>query len=404
MNPRFVALGPLVVAALLLVAPAALAQSWAGSRSTPSLTELFAVDTTGENGWLYGQEDLAGDGSSFQVPEQSIDIRTAYASTDAQDFWVRSYVSATQAPGADVSLYVFIDADAQSGTGGPAVAANIDPDFTADPSAGGYEWVVGLRGDESVVGLWEWDGTAWTTASFTPQQIAAEAAVDLDPIRIGANDHGYIQGRIELALVGLTEPCNANLYVRSSNEAGAGGPGDLEVGQVGGCVPADANNDDIPDPLEPNGGCTSDDQCPGDGVCVNGACVIAAPCVDDTDCAANHQCTPDGRCVPVPSGTCTTNDECTELVCSGGQCVACTLGGSECGAGRRCAPNGRCVADTPGAGGSAGSTGIEPAEGQEVQGGACVCTAASGSSPGALALLLVPLALALRRLRRRAPR
>lgn len=404
MNPRFVALPALVAAALLLVAPAALGQSWTGSRSTPSLTELFAVDATGENGWLYGQEDLAGDGSSFQQQEQSIDIRTAYAAADAQDLWVRAYVSDTQAPGGNVSIYLFIDADAASGTGGPAIAENIDPKFSSDSSPGGYEWVVGLRGNESVIGLWEWDGAQWATANFTPQQIAAEVGVDLDPILIGANDHGYVQGTVDLSLVGLSSSCDANLYVRSSNDTAAIGAGDLEVGQVGSCVPADGDGNDIPDPLQPDTGCTSDDQCPGDGVCVNGACVIAVPCVDASDCAANQQCTPDGRCVPVPSGTCTDSEECGELVCSGGQCVACTLGGSECGAGRKCAPDGRCVADTPGAGGSAGSTGIEPAEGQEVQGGACVCTAASGSSPGALALLLLPLALSLRRLRRRVPR
>src|SRR5688572_22496664 len=58
------------------------AQPWALGRQGPGLRELFAIDQTGETGWLYGQEDLAGDGlATFRQQEQSIDIRTAYAAS-----------------------------------------------------------------------------------------------------------------------------------------------------------------------------------------------------------------------------------------------------------------------------------------------------------------------------------
>ena len=378
----------------LLVSTSAFGQSWPGGRSTPSLLELFAVDETGETGWLYGGEDLAGDGSIFQQQEQSIDIRTAYASTDAQRLWVRTYVSDTAVPGGNVVVYVFIDSDQNASTGGSAAAANIDPKFTDDPSPGGYEYVVGVRGNESIVGVWEWDGSQFATVNTSPAETAAEVDTDLDPIRIGANDHGYLQAMVDLGVVGLTQQCNANLYVRSVNDTAALGDGDLEVGQVGGCVPADANNNGIPDPVEPSGQCTSDDQCPGDGVCVNGNCVYAAPCIDASDCDADETCTADGRCVPQPSGSCTDSAECGDLVCTSGQCSACSSD-AECGSGRRCAPTGRCVSET---GGTGGTSGIEPLPNQEVQGGACTCSLPGRPAPAYwLSLLLLPLAIVVRR-------
>lgn len=399
-NVRHIARSGRIVVTMVLVAASAAGATWTGGRTTPNLSEIVAIDETGEPGWLFGTEDLAGDGNIFQQQEQSIDIRTAYASTDAQRLWVRTYVSDTAVPGGNVTVYVFIDSDQSASTGGSAAATNVSPSFTDDPSSGGYEWVVGVRGNESIVGAWQWDGAQFAPANLPPNQTAAEVETDLDPIRIGANDHGYLQLMVDLGALGLDQQCNANLYVRSSNDTAALGAGDLEVGQVASCVPADANDNGIPDPVEPPPGCTSDDQCPGDGVCVNGACVLAVPCVDASDCQPGELCTPDGRCVPEPSGSCTTNEDCGDLVCAGGQCVACTPGGAECGAGRRCAPNGRCISDT---GGAAGSGGVEPVPGQEVQGGACTCSLPGGARSGpslALALLL-PIALGARRASRR---
>ncbi|HTN89403.1 MAG TPA: MYXO-CTERM sorting domain-containing protein, partial [Sorangium sp.] len=115
-----------------------------------------------------------------------------------------------------------------------------------------------------------------------------------------------------------------------------------------------------------------------------------------------EDCSPDYRCVPTPSGTCTSNDECGDLVCLDGQCGPCSLGGVQCGADERCAPTGRCVegAASSGAGGP-GEPDLEA--GDAVQGGACACTA--GPAPfggGALSLLAVGgLALAFRRRPRR---
>jgi hypothetical protein len=61
--------------------------TWVDNRTTPTLDEIVAVDKTGEPNWLYGFEDLVGDGETFAQQEQSIDIRTAYAAADNSRFW-----------------------------------------------------------------------------------------------------------------------------------------------------------------------------------------------------------------------------------------------------------------------------------------------------------------------------
>src|SRR5262245_25967867 len=96
-------------AAVALAAATAGAQTWIKPRTTPPLHEIVALDATGEAGWPYGFEDLAGDGQTFKQPEQAIDVRTAYAATDATRFWVRVYVADPDAVGAGVTVYVFID-------------------------------------------------------------------------------------------------------------------------------------------------------------------------------------------------------------------------------------------------------------------------------------------------------
>jgi hypothetical protein len=440
--------GALALGTWLVAAPA-LAQTWVSPRTTPSLLELFAIDATGEDGWLYGAEDVAGDGlENFKQQEKNIDIRTAYAAADATDFWVRTYVSDTAGPGGNVTIYVFIDSDNNASTGGSAAATTINALFTTDTSPGGYEYVVALKGNGSVVGLWKWDGAAFAVESFTPTQIVPEVGTDLDPIKVNDNVHGYIQGKIALSLVGLTAQCNANLYVRSAIDTGGLGNGDLEVGQIGACSPAgnDQNANGIPDPLEETKkDCSSDDQCAGDGICQNGKCIFPMPCIDDPDCTLpGYVCTTDGRCVPGGGGSCSTNADCqNDLVCVGGNCVACTPGGAQCGTGKECGPNGRCVVDippsapcttnenctdgrvcingtcgdcTPGGlqcgpgvqcgpdgrcGGIAPNDGDEQG-GQEVQGGACACSLpGSANTPAWLLLLALPTALAARRIRRR---
>lgn len=367
------------------------AQTWSGGRQGPRLAELFAIDATGEDNWLYGAEDLAGDGlGTFQQPEQSIDIRTAYASTDNQRFFARAYVSDAAAPGGNISMYVFIDSDRDASTGGSAAAAVIDPLFTSDASNGGYEYVLGVRGNQSVIGVWEWNGTDWATVNLNPNQTDAEAGAFLDPIRLNGNNHGYLQGEVDLDQIGLTEACNASLYVRTTS-TGATGDGDLDVGQVAACIPADANSNNVPDIVERDG-CTEDAECLNGGVCVNGTCVIATACEAPADCPNGYTCT-NGRCVITPTGTCTTTDDCDNgLVCDNGQCVAC--GANTCESGYVCGPDGRCL-NPSGVGGEGGS-GLTIGPEDEIEGGACACSTTSRSSWHST-LLLLPLALLLRR-------
>lgn len=402
------------LAALLLggLAPqSAAAQTWVGMRTTPRLNEAVAIDKTGEQYWIYGAEDVAGDGLNFEQPEQAIDVRTAYAATDAQRFWARVYVSDPNAASAQVTVYVFIDADRNMATGGTAAAAEIDARFTTDTSPGGYEHVIGVRGNGTIAQIWTWDQaqTAYVGVTPMPNQATAETGQDIDPILINSARNGYLQAMVDISLVGLSSTCDANLYFRSVSDDAALGEGDLDVGEAAACQPPDANGDDVPDVVVPPGGCTVNDECPGDGICKDGDCVIGVPCVDDSDCSTDRLCSTDGFCVPRPSGDCSTNADCGDLVCTSGQCGACSLGGSECGPGRVCAPTGQCYADTDGGGGTGGSGGggVGLAPGEEIRGGACACRigAASVDEHGrALATLAAGgLALALRR-RRRAPR
>jgi hypothetical protein len=293
------------------------------------------------------------------------------------------------AASAAVTVFVFVDADQSSATGGPAAAPEIDARLVTDPSAGGYELVVGVRGDETVVGVWEWDTAQdqFATVATMPAEVVAEAGVDADPIGIGAANHGYVQAQLDLALTGVSAACDANLFFRSVSDDAAIGEGDLDVGRAGSCVPADDNDNGVPDVVPPPE-CTNDDQCPAQGICVDGSCRLTAVCIEDTDCDAGEACTADGRCVVVPTGDCTTSAECADGVCQGGQCTACTAD-DQCAAGQRCAPDGRCIGDT----GDDGPT-LEP--GEEVQGGACACRVSRGPAnqlawlfAGALAIVAV---------------
>lgn len=392
----------MVCAGLCASAPAA-AQTWAGGRTGPALTEVFAIDATGEPGWLYGAEDVAGDGIDvFKQQEQSIDIRTAYATTDAQRFWVRVYVSDANAAGGNVTGYVFVDSDKNAGTGGPVAATEIDAKLVASSAPGGYEFVIGIRGNGSIGGVWEWNPTStqYESKNVNPNQASAETGSILDPILINAPAHGYLQARVDLGQIGLTEACDANLYVRTTNETASLGAGDLEVGQVGPCVPADGNDDGVPDLTVPKTGCSTDTECPNGGRCVSGKCVLAVPCAVDGDCPSGHSCQ-SGRCVIVPTGTCTDSTECSTGVCTGGQCVACT-GDAQCASGQRCGPDGRCISGT-GTGTGGGGPTLEP--GDEIQGGACTCGIRRAPHAPLLLLTVIPALLWSRRqLRRRRSR
>src|SRR5262245_15162191 len=112
------AAGVALVAALARPASAA---TWADARSTPHLRDLVAIDRTGEAGWLFGREDVAGDGlDMFGAGERAVDLRSAYAARDPRRFWLRAYVSSEQAPDDGLRVYVFIDRDDDRDTGGSA--------------------------------------------------------------------------------------------------------------------------------------------------------------------------------------------------------------------------------------------------------------------------------------------
>jgi hypothetical protein len=415
-----------VLAALCAASPAE-AQTWVGKRTRPHLGEIFALDKTGETGWLYGEEDLAGDGlGTFKQPEQSVDIRTAYAANDGARFWTRVYFSDPATVAANIKVFVFIDADQNDTTGGSAVATDIDPKLAQDTPATGFEYVIELHSDGTVAQIWTWQQAMGKFAATVPQpmQVAGEVGKDRDPIRLNGLEHGYVQGAVDFGLIGLTSVCNANLYVRSVNTA-QNGPSDLDVGFVVPCEPADANKDGVPDIVISPGGCTVDTDCAGDGYCDNSVCIIAAGCAVDTDCSADTQCSVDiGVCVIRPGGSCSVSADCGDLVCDNGGCVACAFGGDQCGADRRCSLGGLCVEGTVtsvGVGGSVGAGGSVTAGvgagagagsgssggGPNVQGGACSCGLAGASGRGSLAALLLSLSLPLGglfRRRRRSPR
>jgi Cys-rich repeat protein len=382
-----------LIASLLLLAPSTVrAATWSGGGSTPTISQIFVVDATGETGWPYGQEDVAGDGlTAFAASEQAMDLRSGYAATDSSRFWVRVYVSDTNAAASAVTAYVFLDTDQNAASGGPAAAPAIDPALTTDPSPGGYEYVLGVRGDGTLTGVWEYRSAQaqYAPVSTNPSNTGAEAGRDTDPLLVGEAVHGYVQVMVDLALVGLTPACSSNLFVRSV----ANGAGDLEAGQTAGCVASDANGDHLPDFVVPPGGCTADAQCPAGGRCQDGTCVVTPSCNTDADCAPADQCVA-GSCVARPTGTCSSTAQCGDLVCVGGQCVACTPGGSQCGSGRACSGDGRCMEN------------VVLAPGERVEGGAFHC-ALVRSTKGHLALgsviLLAGPAMLMRRRRNDKP-
>lgn len=371
-------------------APSAWGATWTNPQG-PRLGQIFAIDTTGEPNWIYGAEDVLGDGlGTFTAAEQALDLRTAYASTDATKLWTRVYVSSAAAADPTLTVFVFIDSDMNVATGGPTSSTTLSPLFTNDLSPGGYDFVLGIRGNATIANVWQWQTTPqpdYVVVNTNPNQTAAEIGAVIDPIRIGTALHAYVQGEVDLAIVGLTQACDANLYVRSARTSGAS---DLDMKYATTCVPADANGDRIPDIVVVTG-CTSDAQCPEGGVCDNGTCVLAPPCATNADCPANETCNANGLCVPNGGGTCTVLADCAGLACVGGKCVACTQGGTECGAGYRCAPNGTCVAG----GGTTGNG--------EVEGGAFHCSISRTNAPPKTVLAVLALAAlsVVHRIRRR---
>jgi hypothetical protein len=262
---------------LSLALPAS-AQTWAGQRTTPGLRELVAVDQTGEPSWLFGSEDIAGDGTSnFNAAEQAADVRSAYAATAGRQLWLRMYVSARTAPDA-LRAFVFVDTDNNPQSGGPARAPEIDPAFDSTAATAGYEIALAWSGTV-LVGAWRWtpgNGSGANASAYRPLtdleplHAQTELGTDLDPLRLNAPENGYVQLALDLEPLALSVRCEANLLFRS---IGGTNLRDLDVGRAGPCVPGDADDDGVADVAEPdNASCTSDAQCPADGTCRDGHC------------------------------------------------------------------------------------------------------------------------------------
>ena len=126
--------GTLLGAAIFTLSSSALAApTWTNNRTTPHLGQLFALDFTGESVWFWGAEDVLGDGiTTFTIAEQALDLRTAYASTNATQLWTRVYVSNAAAADTTFSVFVFVDADRNTATGGGTNATALNPAFTSE--------------------------------------------------------------------------------------------------------------------------------------------------------------------------------------------------------------------------------------------------------------------------------
>jgi hypothetical protein len=301
-------LATLATLTLPLLANPARAQTWVGNRQGPRLAEILAIDGTGETPWPWGAEDVAGDTlAQFSPREQAIDARTVYVATDAARFYSRVYFSVPQAEPGEVTTFVLIDSDQNPTTGGRASAAELDPTLTADPSNGGYEYVIKVQraANGTATGtLWHYDATNFVFAQVTtvPSQLVAESNVFLDPLRINEPNHGYVQSSAELGVVGLTQACTANIFVRTTNQTGGLGAGDLDVGSEERCVPTVNPDTNVPVVVTPPAGCTSNAECPNGGICTGGNCVLTHLCATNADCPATEVCNTEGLCVAsVPS-------------------------------------------------------------------------------------------------------
>jgi MYXO-CTERM domain-containing protein len=363
------------------------AQSWSPGRTDPALWQVVSIDKTGEASWPYGREDVAGDGvDAFQADEATADLRSIYADAQADRLWLRAYVSATTEPSADLRAFFFLDNDARDNTGGKATGEPLDPKLGRDPTSGGYEIAIGVSGDGSVLGTWQWNAQSsrWQDVPNVKQQdVRAEVGVAVDPLAIGAASHGYVQTDLLHTISGLTATCGGTIFVRTLHET-------TPVRAFADDAPKDfacrASNDAYGDPeVLRSYACTSDEQCPADGRCRDGICLFTYTCAKASDCPNDETCSAN-RCVRVVDGSCDDAADCDGLLCQSSRCVACSESGAgACANGQLCSPNGTCVDAT---GAPPGSADDEPAN---VQGGPFSCSTRGTSSSGPAWLLCLSL-------------
>lgn len=398
----------LVSIAISFAAPAR-AQTWSAPRGRPALWQIVSVDKSGEVGWPYGREDVAGDGTeSLEADEAATDLRTVYADADPDRLWIRAYVVSEDAPPDAVTVYFFIDSDDRDSTGGDAETNALWPELDADPTAGGYDRAIAARGDGSVAGAWRWDAQAaeWTEIGPPAPDIEVEVDRDVDPIRIGVPERGYVQVDLDHDVSGLDASCQGNVFVRVRYDQAPTRVFGDDDDQSSACrVPTDAFGDPrvLRDP-----GCERDEDCPLDGRCREGICLFAYDCSGDQDCRGDERCENDA-CVRVIDRDCARDADCDGLVCDGGTCTACSENGARaCAAGLLCSPNGACIDpdDGPSGGGSGGRGGSGGSGGSgtagaaapgTTRGGAFECSAAragTGDAPPDAAVLVFALVLA----------
>jgi outer membrane protein OmpA-like peptidoglycan-associated protein len=395
----FCALG-LPLSLSLSLASRASAATWAEERTTPRVVDLAIVDRSGEPGWLFGREDVAGDGlERFEAPERGIDLRSAYVASDGERLWARAYVSSAEAPSPALRVYVFIDADDDAATGGAGSSADIDPALGGESSRGGYDVVLGMRAGTVVGGVWLWSDQRdrYEPATLPPLAALAESGVDRDPLRVLTDSHGYVQLSLESRSLGVDASCAARVLLRST---AGDGPSDGDVGELARCVSGDADGDGARDALEATlePGCERDDQCPAGALCMDRRCVLPAYCGGAADCADDESCDTNDVCRADGGDACNAEGGCAGgLVCEASTtCRACSNDG-ECGDGRRCAESGRCVTGDA----ASAADGVALAAGQQVQGGAGTCSTASGAGSASAAAFVSLLLLLLGMLQRR---
>jgi hypothetical protein len=399
-----------VLVLALMLTSRARAQTWSLEREGPSLFEIIAVDATGEPLWPYKQEDLAGDGAQTELADEAaVDLRTAYADARAARLWLRAYVRATVAPTASSVAFFFIDTDANTKSGGSASGTQLWPAFPADPTPGGYERAVGLRGDGTLLGLFFWDAAKkqWAKQPESPPLTATEAGIGHDPLRILGDDHGYFQASLDLSVAGLDAACGGAIFVRLWNDAnGKRSFGDDADMKAASCH---ANLNRFGDPaLLQSDVCTADESCPAQGHCRSGSCVFGYACGTDNECRSGEHCTA-GVCTRVVDKTCKLSADCDGLVCDAGRCVACSdTGARACTSGWLCRPDGSCLAAqtaSAGTGPSSAGSGAAGSGAPRVRGGAFSCSAGSPRASSDTALLWWALiGLGLARRTRRSPR
>lgn len=368
------------------------AQTWSEQRERPSLFEIVAVDESALSVWPFGQEDLAKDGVSTTMPDESaVDLRSVYADTRSDGLWVRAYVASDAEPKASAVTFFFLDNDAKTTTGGKAEGDTLFKGWSTDPSPGGYELAVGMRGDGTLLGVYQWDEAKdqWTLQPDKPVLVTLETGKARDPLRLAGDDHGYFQMKLDPRVLKLGDGCTGPLFVRTWNDAtGSRAFGDSS--DVTLCKPK-LNAYGDPEILETHE-CDTDASCPALGKCREHVCVFQYECTADTACRDAERCM-SSVCVRVVDRTCDSADDCDGLVCASGRCSACASSGARaCASGYLCTPGGTCIkpgatgnAGSGGRSGSGGSSGGKSGSGAEdegdagvrVQGGAFTCAALS---------------------------